>query len=340
MISSKLLLLHMPILHLLLLFLSYSSCLAAVDNATSSRRLSSSSSARATKTTIFLRTTKQQSHSSNTTNGLHRAISGGLSRAIAQAALYPLDALRTLSQTRDSRTLANIGIRSLLNGCLQTSTFALLTGASQFGMYSLCCNNYGCSPLAASVYGAAGSCIFSVPQEVIKQRLITGVYTNFRTAIVQIWKTEGISGYYSGWRPTMSRNIPFVIVTFASRDSLHSGLVRFKKRHQRRRNKNNNHDSSSLSSTVLEDVGVGIASALIACLLTQPIDVVKTRIMTQAASNAIPYTSALDCATSILRTEGWKRLYSGIGKRGLYMGGLWGITFGFEPILTKYLGDT
>ena len=136
---------------------------------------------------------------------------------------------------------------------------------SQFGIYGLCCNNYGSSPLAASVYGAAGSCIFSVPQEVIKQRLITGVYTNFRTAIVQIWKTEGISGYYSGWRPTMSRHVPFVIVTFASRDSLHSGLVRFKTLHRCRRTKNNNHDSSlSLSSTVLEDVGVRIASALIA----------------------------------------------------------------------------
>lgn len=326
------LLLHLPILLLLLLFLNHSSCLAAIDNAASKRRLPSSCSAHTPKTTIVIPITKQQSHSSNSNNGLHRAISGGLSRAIAQAALYPLDALRTLSQTRDSRTLANIGIRPLLNGCLQTSTFALLTGASQFGIHGLCCNNYGCSPLAASIYGAAGSCIFSVPQEVIKQRLITGVYTNFRTAIVQIWKTEGISGYYSGWRPTMSRNVPFVIITFASRDSLHSGLV-----HRRRRNKNNNHDSSSLSSTVLEDVGVGIASALIACILTQPIDVVKTRIMTQAASNAIPYTSALDCATSILRTEGWKRLYSGIGQRGLYMGGLWGITFGFEPILTKYL---
>ena len=343
MISAKLLLLRLPILLLLLFFfLNYQSCLAAIDNSTSSRRLPSPTSAKTTTSSLALPTTKQAA-GSNTKNGLHRAISGGVSRAVAQAALYPLDALRTLSQTRDSRSLANVGLTSLVNGCFQTSSFALLTGASQFGIYGLCSTHYGCSALASSIYGAAGSCIFSVPQEVIKQRLITGVYTNFRSAIVQIWKTEGVRGYYSGWRPTMSRNVPFVIVTFTSRDILQSGMLRLKKRHRRRRNYSNDDASlllsSSSSSTVLEEVGIGITSALIACVITQPIDVVKTRIMTQAASNAIPYTSALDCATSILRTEGWKRLYSGIGQRGLYMGGLWGITFGFEPILTKHLDE-
>jgi solute carrier family 25 S-adenosylmethionine transporter 26 len=337
--QNNVLMLLRPII--LLFFLDYSPCHATLDNASSRRHLLIPSSSLATKTTtIVLPPTKRSN-----TNGssLHRAISGGVSRAIAQAALYPLDALRTLSQTRDARSLANnnIGLSSLVNGCLQTSTFALLTGACQFGIYGLCSKHYNCSPLVASIYSAAGSCVFSVPQEVIKQRLITGVYTNFRSAIIQIWQTEGVRGYYSGWRPTMSRNVPFVIVTFASRDILqNSGMLRLKTRHRRRRQNNNiDDDSSPLSSTVLEDVSIGIASALIACVITQPMDVVKTRIMTQAASNAIPYTSALDCATSILRNEGWKRLYSGIGQRGLYMGGLWGLTFGFEPILTKYLDE-
>ena len=180
MISAKLLLLRLPILLLLLFFfLNYQSCLAAIDNSTSSRRLPSPTSAKTTTSSLALPTTKQAA-GSNTKNGLHRAISGGVSRAVAQAALYPLDALRTLSQTRDSRSLANVGLTSLVNGCFQTSSFALLTGASQFGIYGLCSTHYGCSALASSIYGAAGSCIFSVPQEVIKQRLITGVYTNFR----------------------------------------------------------------------------------------------------------------------------------------------------------------
>lgn len=73
--------------------------------------------------------------------------------------------------------------------------------------------------------------------------------------------------------------------------------------------------------------------------MTQPIDVIKTRMMTQAASKAVPYRNAIDCATSILKNEGIGKLYSGFGQRSIYMCGLWGITFGLEPLLTSYLNN-
>jgi solute carrier family 25 S-adenosylmethionine transporter 26 len=222
------------------------------------------------------------------------------SRALAQAALYPLDALRTLAQTRDGRTLADVGARSLLNGCLQTSSFALLTGATQFGLRGIFEPHLG--PLASSALGAAGSCVFSVPQEVVKQRLVTGVYGSFRSAVSEIWRAEGAGGFYAGWRPTMSRNVPFVVATFASRDALRGAIAA----HRRRRGGRDGAGGAApprprpTKTAVAEDVVVGIASALVACALTQPMDVVKTRMMTQAASRAVPYASALDCAASIL----------------------------------------
>ena len=94
-------------------------------------------------------------------------LAGGLSRSLAQALLYPVDALRTLAQTRDGKTLADVGVRSLVRGCAQTSSFALFTGGIQFGIFGAINPRLG--PLAASVAGAAGSCLVSVPQEVIKQ---------------------------------------------------------------------------------------------------------------------------------------------------------------------------
>ena len=39
----------------------------------------------------------------------NKVIAGGVSRAWAQALLYPVDALRTLAQTRDGRTLSDVG---------------------------------------------------------------------------------------------------------------------------------------------------------------------------------------------------------------------------------------
>ena len=129
-------------------------------------------------------------------------LAGGLSRSLAQALLYPVDALRTLAQTRDGRTLADVGARSLVRGCAQTSSFALLTGGLQFGIFGAVSPRFG--PLAASVAGAAGSCLVSVPQEVIKQRLITGIYGSFREAFGEIYRTEGVRGFYSAWKPTVS----------------------------------------------------------------------------------------------------------------------------------------
>lgn len=126
--------------------------------------------------------------------------------------------------------------------------------------------------------------------------------------------------------------MPFVVTTFTTRDVIRDRILEFK----RRRVGSDGGDGVTALSPA-ENVAIGITSALMAGLVTQPIDVIKTRLMTQAASNQVPYKSAFDCAASIVRTEGWTKLYSGLGQRSVYMCGLWGITFGVEPLLRGYL---
>lgn len=202
----------------------------------------------------------------------------------------------------------------------------------------------------ASGIAAAGSCLVSVPQEVIKQRLVTGVYGSFREAVGKIWREEGVRGFYGGWKPTVSRNVPFVVVTFSSRELVKEKILEWKMMKKRLRNSNEENVGKKTKEkeegggevvkfSALENLAIGITSALIAGVVTQPIDVVKTRIMTQAASNAVPYKNAIDCAFTILRTEGWRKLYSGFAQRSIYMCGLWGITFSLEPVLSTYLED-
>ena len=52
---------------------------------------------------------------------------------------------------------------------------------------------------------------------------------------------------------------------------------------------------------------------------TQPIDVIKTRLMTQGASSLSPYVGALDCVTRMLREEGALSLFRGLIPRLLYV---------------------
>ena len=269
-------------------------------------------------------------------------LAGGSSRAFAQAVLYPVDALRTLAQTRDARTLADVGTNALVRGCLTTSSFALVQGAIQFGIFGLVRDHAPqTGPIVASALGAAGSCVVSVPQDLIKQRLVTGVYPSFRQATSTIFKEEGLRGFYSAWRPTVTRNVPFVITTFTTMDFMKERILARRRRRRRQQslgtttkrknsrtindNDTDNNDKEQL--TTLENFMIGIGSALVGGIVTQPVDVVKTRMMTQAASTAVPYTSALDCVGTILRTEGVLTLYSGFTQRAIYMGGLWGITF-------------
>ena len=254
-------------------------------------------------------------------SSLQKVVTGGASRSVAQALLYPVDAMRTLAQTRDGRTLADLGIKTLTRGCLQTSSFALFQGALQFGIFGACRKHMG--PLAASALGAAGSCLVSVPQEVIKQRLVTGVYSNFRSAVSTIYQTEGIKGFYSSWRPTMMRNVPFVIITFTSMDIL------------KRRRLANKSNKQQTELSIAENVMIGMSSALLAGIVTHPVDFIKTRMMTQAASDAVPYKNALDCIGTVLKTEGPLRFYSGFPQRSVYMCGLWGITFALNGKLNQ-----
>lgn len=265
-----------------------------------------------------------------------RLISGGCSRGMAQMVLYPMDALRTLAQTRDGRTLADVGAKALVRGCATTSSFAVLIGSIQFAIFGA--TRDVCGPVVSSALGAAGSCLVSIPQEVIKQRLVTGVYSNFRSAVVTIYKTEGVRGFYSAWRPTVARNVPFVITTFTTMDLLRRTRLE-SKRKSFEALYGVNQDDSGLSLSIAENLFIGIAGSLVGATLTHPADVIKTRMMTQAASKALPYSSTMDCIQTIWNTEGVKSFYSGFAQRSAYMGPLWAMQFAlngkFNAVFTK-----
>jgi len=117
----------------------------------------------------------------------------------------------------------------------------------------------------------------------------------------------------------VARNVPFVVATFTSMDYLKRLRLE-----QKKKNRNGNED---VSLSIAENLVIGISSSLIGATLTHPADVIKTRMMTQAASSAVPYKSTVDCIQTIWKTEGIKSFYSGFAQRSVYMGPLWAIQF-------------
>ena len=197
-------------------------------------------------------------------------VAGGASRAAAQLLMYPADALRTLAQTRTgAKTLAELGAKTLVNGCVFTSCFAFPVGAIQFAVLGRArraiARRQPKTPktlvdVQASACAALASCSVTVPQEVLKQRLVAGIYPNVFAAVKNIARTEGPRGFFVGALPTAARNVPFVVVTFTVYGALSAWRGEAK--------------------STAESLGRGVTAALVAGVVTQPVDVVKTRMMT------------------------------------------------------------
>ena len=268
-------------------------------------------------------------------------IAGGSARAISQAITYPMDAMRTLAQTRKgAKKLADLGAGVLVSGCLSTSAFAFPTGAIQFTVFagvkksltSLVGTTTGATGTAVAMVSSACaslcSCAVGVPQEVLKQRLVTNIYPNFRTAVKTIFTTEGITGFYTGWAPTVARNLPYVVITFTTFNHWKTSYIR--------RQEELGLDTTLDTKTAMK---FGVGAALIGTLVTQPIDVVKTRMMTQAASNLTPYPNAFACVKDIIATEGIGNFGKGLIPRACYIGPLWALQFSLNEKIGKYFKE-
>jgi len=269
---------------------------------------------------------------------LQTMFAGGSARAVSQFVTYPMDALRTISQTRKgAKKLSELGAGTLINGCISTSMFAFPLGAVQFTVFgntkkaltSMVGNTSGggitgtAVAVASSACASLASCAVGVPQEILKQRLVTKIYPDFGTAVRTIWKNEGLKGFYVGWGPTVTRNLPYVVITFTTFNHW--------KTHELKRLENKNLDTRTA-------LRFGMGAALIGCLATQPLDVIKTRMMTQAASNLQPYSSPFNCMKDIIATEGVGAFLAGLPPRVAYISPLWGAQFLLNEKITRTLG--
>jgi len=246
--------------------------------------------------------------------------------------MYPADAVRTLQQSR-AASLSSLGTTTLLNGCAMTSMFALPIGGLQFATFGIVkrtldkaastigATNLGtCVDFLSSAVAAAASCLISVPQEIIKQRMVCGMYPNFAAAVSTIARDEGLRGFYTGALPTIARNVPFVVITFTMFSQF--------------RRQAGNPDEL----TTAQSLRFGVGAALIACVATQPIDVVKTRIMTQAAGTGggALYKGSWDCVSHMVTTEGPGVFLKGMAPRMACMGPFWALQFAVNEQVSSW----
>lgn len=291
---------------------------------------------------------------------LASALSGSLSGALVSACVQPLDVIRTRMQADSAQRLAvtttgtirkivgENGIKALWQGT-QPTVVRLGVGAGLhfFFLETLKpifqTNKDGQSSLG--IWGAAMTgglsramaAVVSCPITVVKTRMeyigsqgapsTVPVYKNTLHALKTIARQEGFRGLYKGLGPTILSNTPFSALYYMFYTRL----------------------QSRLQQTDMPQVAVNLSSSTIAAigatLLTQPADVVRTRmqlnLVSSSPASAQHAKNTFAIMKSIIQSQGFSGLLVGSAprmiKRTLQTALVWTIYEEISPKLSAGL---
>ncbi|XP_024361501.1 protein MITOFERRINLIKE 1, chloroplastic [Physcomitrium patens] len=298
------------------------------------------------------------------------ALAGGIAGGFTNATLHPIDTVKTKLQTRGasklysgpldvvSKVIAKQGIAGLYSGVQAAFVGSIISSSIYFGTYELGkgvftsignCPKTLVPPLAAALGNITSSAIL-VPKEVVKQRLQAGMVGSELDVFLQTIRTEGIGGLYAGYSAALLRNLPSNIISFSTFEYLKLAWLK---------------DSEKTTLEPWQSVISGAAAGALSASLTTPLDVAKTRLMTQARKSvtsaglsgvraeaaaraqaiaAYTYTGVASTLHQIWVEEGALGLTQGMGPRLFYSACFSALGFfAFETtrviILKKYLED-
>lgn len=173
------------------------------------------------------------------------------------------------------------------------------------------------SPIIAAALGNVVSSVVRVPPEVIKQRVQAGVHRDMLEAVGHIWRKEGFGGFYTGYSTMVARDIPYAAIQFTVFEALKRRRSRLLLQQKARAGASED-ERLTQSAQLLSNLWMGAVSGAIASVMTAPIDVVKTRVMTQAAAQNGMYLGMRQTFARIWAEEGLVAFGRGLAPRVLY----------------------
>lgn len=214
---------------------------------------------------------------------------GSAAGIIEHGAIYPLDTVKTHMQAlrpgsqsvpRISEVtksiLAEHGILGFTRGLSAIGGGCIPAHAALFCTYEISKKIFLSKkndPLRAGVCGAAATLshdLILTPCDVVKQRLQLGRYSGTLHCIKSVWSCEGVAALYRSMPTTLLMNMPYGAILVAANESLKK-MCGLSGRVQRDQMQN---------KLPWYFFTAGIAGSL-ACVATQPLDVIKTRLQTQ-----------------------------------------------------------
>jgi len=153
---------------------------------------------------------------------------------------------------------------------------------------------FGCAAIAF-----IASSVILVPGELIKQRLQMGQISSVSQGIQTIWKNDGFFGFFAGYSGVCARDIPYTMLELGLYDNFKSLYLKFKNRDVE--------EGSEKPITQLDEIIAAAITGGITGYLTNPLDVIKTKLMVDSAL----YKGFFDCFRKSVAEHGIPALFQG-----------------------------
>eukprot|EP00743_Colponemidia_sp_Colp-15_P004342 GILK01004684.1.p1 GENE.GILK01004684.1~~GILK01004684.1.p1 ORF type:complete len:346 (-),score=44.15 GILK01004684.1:169-1095(-) len=250
-------------------------------------------------------------------------IAGATAGVMEHICMFPVDTIKTRLQVYSPTAPRYTGVISAAASIYkQEGLFRLYRGmgaivlaaipshALYFATYEATKLHFGGKepghhPLVSAIAGSAATMAHDAvvtPLDVIKQRLQmhSSKYRGVLHTAQQIVKEEGARVFFASYPTTVIMNVPFFAVHFATYDTLNRVLAR----------------EGEKPGTLVHWVSGATAGALGAAL-SNPLDVVKTRIQTQGVYGK-EYSGFRQAVSGIIKAEGYGAFLKGIRARMLF----------------------
>jgi solute carrier family 25 S-adenosylmethionine transporter 26 len=241
-------------------------------------------------------------------------VSGVCAGVFVETLFYPLDTIKTRLQAARGGTgllgansnKANLfkgvfnGLSKNIAGCAPATALFFLAyePTKRYLERTLPPEQNYVAMFTAGATGCLASSVVRVPTEVIKTRAQTG---NRVQSLGGILRASGIAGLFVGYGSFLIRDLPFDAIEFSLYEEAKIAYAKWRGRTPG--------EVTRAEATVLGATAGGITG-----FVTTPLDVIKTRLMTDTCT-INPLRGVVDCGTRIVREEGAKALFRGASPR-------------------------
>lgn len=250
---------------------------------------------------------------------------GAFGRLVQILTMYPVDTIKTRIQVSRSSAAVQLSPLGAISAAVRQGTlyrgaaFSLLGqlpyGMLTFGLYETLRTAFNRRfprlpqwaqiILAASAGDGIGS-LWLTPSEVVKSKTQAGLYAS-PVAAVRATAKQGSRFFYQGYPAAIARDIPFRAIQLTLYERFRSWYV-------------SRRPGGGTTLAPWENLLIGAMSGTLTAMATTPLDVVRTRMMSQTSGPQALYKNALDCAVKTVSREGPTALFKGLAPRCVLLG--------------------